>query len=193
MFKASKVSGDNISSINSGDIILSNIELDSLGDIKNSIRIHFENESSNFIFNPSKLEDGKDTVGGLLDLNKDGLYDYNTFTNKEIVYGETETIKYKNSVTTDGIDVGEYDGNSFASSHKNGVYGLDENETKFKTSSYLGFDSVVSNKKVVSSIDNSTSIASLSLDIYLEGWDLSFIDKEMNHLFSLNLEFEINE
>ena len=68
-----------------------------------------------------------------------------------------------------------------------------ENETKFKTSSYLGFDSVVSNKKVVSSIDNSTSIASLSLDIYLEGWDLSFIDKEMNHLFSLNLEFEINE
>ena len=106
---------------------------------------------------------------------------------------ETETIKYKNSVTTDGIDVGEYDGNSFTSSHKNGVYALDENETKFKTSSYLGFDSVVSNKKVVSSIDNSTSIASLSLDIYLEGWDLSFIDKEMNHLFSLNLEFEINE
>ena len=193
VFKASKVSGDNISSINSGDIILSNIELDSLGDIKNSIRIHFQNESSNFIFNPSKLEDGKDTVGGLLDLNKDGLYDYNTFTNKEIVYGETETIKYKNSVTTDGIDVGEYDGNSFTSSHKNGVYSLDENETKFKTSSYLGFDSVVSNKKVVSSIDNATSIASLSLDIYLEGWDLSFIDKEMNHLFSLNLEFEINE
>ena len=193
VFKASKVSGDNISSINSGDIILSNIELDSLGDIKNSIRIHFQNESSNFIFNPSKLEDGKDIVGGLLDLNKDGLYDYNTFTNKEIVYGETETIKYKNSVTTDGIDVGEYDGNSFTSSHKNGVYGIDKNETKFKTSSYLGFDSVVSNKKVVSSIDNSTSIASLSLDIYLEGWDLSFIDKEMNHLFSLNLEFEINE
>ena len=124
---------------------------------------------------------------------KDGLYDYNTFTNKEIVYGETETIKYKNSVTTDGIDVGEYDGNSFTSSHKNGVYGIDENETKFKTSSYLGFDSVVSNKKVVSSIDNFTSIASLSLDIYLEGWDLSFIDKEMNHLFSLHLEFEINE
>ena len=76
VFKASKVSGDNISSINSGDIILSNIELDSLGDIKNSIRIHFQNESSNFIFNPSKLEDGKDTVGGLLDLNKDGLYDF---------------------------------------------------------------------------------------------------------------------
>ncbi len=193
VFKASKVSGDNVTSMSNGSIYLTNIELDSVGDIKNSIRIHFENDSNNFIFNPSKLSDGNDVVGGLLDLNRDGLYDYNTFTNKETIYGEASNIKYKSSVTSDGLDEAEFDGNTFTSNHKNGVYALDEEETVFATSSYLGYDTVISNKKIVTTIDDTSHLAYLSLDIYLEGWDLSFIDKEMNHLFSLNMEFEINE
>ena len=49
------------------------------------------------------------------------------------------------------------------------------------------------NNGLITKIDSSTSLAFLKLDIYLEGWDLDFTDRELNHLFKLNLEFDFNE
>ena len=114
---------------------------------------------------------------------------------KEYLYGEVKNDSpiYKENKTSDGSDTGEFNGSSFEGEHKNGIYPLDLKNTEFETSSYLGYKEVVEERKLIAKIDSSSSLAFLKLDIYLEGWDLDFTDRELNHLFKLNLEFDFNE
>ena len=195
VFRAKKVSQNDIVNLNNGYIYLKDIKLDGTGNIKNTIRLHIENSDENFIFSPSDYESGKDTVGGLLDLDRDGIYDYDDFYKKEYLYGEIKNDSpiYKDNKTSDGSDTGEFNGSSFEGEHKNGIYPLDLENTEFETSSYLGYKEVVEDRKLITKIDSSSSLAFLKLDIYLEGWDLDFTDRELNHLFKLNLEFDFNE
>ncbi len=183
---------------NSGNIYLNKADFDGEGNLAHTMRMHVKNSETNFILNPSETDDGYDTVGGLLDLNKDGVYDYRdsyvASNRKEIVYGETEdgTVTYKDSVTTDGVDVADANESSFVAEHKNGIYAVDETKTTYAKSYYLGYDSVIKDKMVITSISADT-YAYLSVDVYLEGWDLELIDKEMEHFFALSLEFGIDE
>lgn len=194
-FRAKKVSANEINNLDNGYIYLKDVKLDGTGNIKKTIRIHLENEDENFIFSPSKYESGKVVVGGVLDLDRDGLYDYDSFYQKEYLYGEisNETPIYKEEMTSDGSDIGEFNGSSFDGEHKNGIYALDLDNTVFETSSYLGYKDVIEERKLITKIDPSSKIAFLNLDIYLEGWDEEFTDRELNHLFKLNLEFDFNE
>lgn len=194
VFRIKEVTSDDIIQLKSGNIYLSKIELESTGNLKQAMRIHMDNKHNNYIFAPFKINDGIDTVGGLLDLNRDGLYDHSPYTRKEIFYGESNGgVVYKDTLTTDGYDSAQdISDDSFTGLHRNGVYAVDEAKTEAATSSYLGYDSVLRDKKILTTIEEETGLAYLSVDIYLEGWDRSFIDREMGSYFSLNLEFAFN-
>jgi hypothetical protein len=179
-------------------VYLKSAELDGEGDISSSTRIHFVTPSldedegaTSFLFNPSSVDDGYDTVGGVLDLNNDGLYDYSEISSgnrKEYAYGEfSEGPFYKDEVTTDGVDSGEKDGtNSFLAEHKNGVYALDFSKSAAATSQYYGTSTI--NTKVLTETQED-GIAYLSIDIYLEGWSTYFTNEELGNRFGLKLEF----
>lgn len=200
VFRIREITGDGIIYSKDGNIYLNKIELEGEGNIEKSTRFHFANETSNFILNPSVTDDGEDTVGGILDLNKDGLYDYKeslvTGKSYEYYYGETENedgVVYKDEVTSDGVDEGKGSENSFTGEHKNGVYAIDETKTIAAKSEFLGYDTIITNHQVITTITTDNGLAYLSLDVYLEGWDSYFIDEEQEHKFSLSLEFGVDE
>lgn len=194
-FRAKNATSDGLVNINNGSIYLKGVKLEGTGEIKNTLRIHFKNDDTNFIFSPSDYLSDKDTVGGLLDLDRDGYYDFDTYSKKEYLYGESENnlAFYKDELTSNGPSEASYDGSSFNGSHKNGFYALDEDRTVFETSEFFGYKDVVEDKLALTSVNETLGLASLGMDIYLEGWDTDFTDRELNHLFALNLEFGFNE
>ena len=111
---------DELVNINNGSIYLKGVKLEGTGEIKNTLRIHFKNDDTNFIFSPSDYLSEKDTVGGLLDLDRDGYYDFDTYSKKEYLYGESENnlAFYKDELTSNGPSEASYDGSSFNGSHK---------------------------------------------------------------------------
>lgn len=198
VFRIKEITNSGVTTATSGNIYLTKADFDGEGELAKTMRMHVKNSDGNFIFNPSVTSDGYDTVGGVLDLNKDGIYDYKdsyiASNRKEYVYGETVdgTITYKDEVTTDGVDTASANESSFVAEHKNGIYAVDETKTTYAKAEYLGYDSVITDKMAITSIGSDT-YGYLSLDLYLEGWDLALIDKEMEHFFALSLEFGIDE
>ena len=190
VFKVNEVTNSGLKPILESDIFMSNINFSSQGNIKNALRIHMDNNVEDFIFNPSSLEDGKDITGGVLDLNRDGLYDTNG--DKEFLYGTTKenSLVYNESKTSDGEDIGEFK-STFDASHRNNYYAIDQEKTIFSESKFLGYNTIKNNKKILTSIDKNTGFATLNLDIYLEGWSSAVIDEEIDHKYSLGMNFEV--
>ena len=175
-----------------------------------------------FIFNPSAEGGASaTTVGGILDLDgdEDESFDYERVGNhyEEIIYGEYNTV---GGVSADGYD-GEdvfYDINgtgitdrrtTFTAKHYPNVnYYSNYNNCSFKTAAYETLASIAPVRDPVEGLSNAdpehpTSICTtagvedhylgrVGLTIYLEGWDHSVIDDEINHMFDLGLTFEIN-
>ena len=190
VFRVNEVTNSGLVPLENSDIFMSNINFSSEGEIKNALRIHMDNTKEDFIFNPSSLDDGFDITGGVLDLNHDGLYD--TFGDKEFLYGTSKdgSLVYKNSKTTDGLDVGEFV-STFKASHRNNYYAIDEENSIFSKSEFYGYNTIKNKQKILTSIDKTTKYASLNLDIYLEGWSSVLIDDEKDHRFSLGMNFEV--
>lgn len=147
------------------------------GKINESIRLYIDrtaSNKSNYILNPSKAQNGKTKVAGVLDLSSDGYYDHDnnanspTFNN-EYIYGEytveegyTEAgLLTDPSVTPASSDIvdlnGEQEGAStlkpttFTSKHANGVnYFTKESLTHIIPgyAEYLGTDTVFPTKNV---------------------------------------------
>jgi hypothetical protein len=198
-FRVVDYTSEGTSLISDKKVYLKSAELDGEGYISSSTRIHFltpnleEDEgATSFLFNPSSEDDGHDTVGGVLDLNNDGLYDYREIWNgnkKEYSYGEfSEGPYYKDEVTTDGVDSGKKDGtNSFLAEHKNGVYAIDFSKSVASTSEYYGTSTILSSKVLTETKED--GIGYLSMDIYLEGWSTHFTNDEFGNRFELQLEF----
>ena len=133
-------------------------------------------------------------MGGILDLDLDGYYDYNEYTNKELVYGEYEgEYGYQSNPTSNGSDgVPTESITSFHSNHKNGVYAVDENTLVPKTVSYYGLSRLTSREFPVALTNQDYDGFSYGeFLIYLEGWDKHVIDQEQESCFNLNLSFTL--
>lgn len=196
-FKVNQISSTGaVSIVENNGIRLSGISfMDYENELFKSLRVHFSNDEpgSDFIFNPSSANDGYDTVGGILDLFDDGIYDC-TNNRKGLVetpYGEYETLVYKEQVTTDGVDrtLNDGDGNCFTGHHQNGAYAIDLEQTVWSQSEYLGTKTVLTNNKTLAKSGDS-GIAYFNMDIYLEGWDTAFTNDVMDKAFGCNVEFE---
>lgn len=192
-FKVNVISPDNEQIVEKSRVSLKTYDLSSDGDLLQSVRMHFSSDVCSFVFNPTETENGKTTVGGVLDLNNDGVYD--TFTDTrgtyEYIYGEYESSVYKENKSDSGAYPSALSGtgNSFVAEHRDGVYALDVEKSVLSTCEYSGRKQVIDGKRTLAETDENGN-AFLEMDVYLEGWDSTFIDLEMNHMFSLGLEFE---
>ena len=178
--------------------------------------------TSDYIFNPSASEAGATKVGGLLDLGRDKTYDYDA-NNNEIIYGEydesiADSKRFANYQGTPGdenpIDVNgsNYLGyDTFTARHEEGVnYYTKESlaECGIKTAQYYSLSDVSPVRNAVTGelTNPSGNVVSIcktdatdnylgrvNMTVYLEGWDFSVVDEEIEHLFDLGLTFEINK
>lgn len=175
---------------------------------------------SDFILNPS-AEGGASstTVGGILDLSGDQYFDFYKNNNQyeEIIFGEYTTIGGLSDNGYAGADT-FYDINdtgiedrrtTFTAKHCPTVkYYSNYNSCVFKTAAYETIQSIAPVRDPAEGLTNAdplhpTSICTTAgvadhylgratFTIYLEGWDHSVIDDEIDHKFDLGLTFEIN-
>ena len=196
------------------------------GRVYQALRIYVDrvdSYASDFIFNPSALVAGETKVGGLLDLGKDGKYDYDG-NNNEIIYGEYDdslidanrqpNYTYSGEGANPLVDVNESGAttpDTFTAAHESGVnYYTKESlaACKIKTAKYESLSDIspVRNPSTGELSNPTNKITSLcktdandfylgrvNMKVYLEGWDFSVIDEENGHLFDIGLTFEINK
>ena len=171
-----------------------------------------------FILNPSASYKGSTVVAGLLDLTGDHYYDYDADDN-EIIYGEYETIGGIQSAYSGVDEIDDINGtgktgedyDTFTAKHRPGInYYNNYNNCIFKTAEYECLNSIAPIKDEVTGVlrnrddAHPTSVCKtagadghylgrVDFTIYLEGWDHSVIDEELEHYFDLGLTFEINK
>ena len=96
---------------------------------------------------------------------------------------------------------------TFWANHKKGAKGFmnfldSENKDIRKKAEYLRLDQIKPTKDshgdwtggspITTTADNDTGIGRCDMYVYLEGWDHSIVDSQINTAFSLGLQFEIN-
>ena len=189
------------------------------GNIYKSLRMFVDRDNSyedDFILNPSASDKGQTTVGGLLNIAKDDYYDYND--DGEIIYGEYESIGGLSENGYAGADeiadineTGSNEITTFTAKHRPGVnYYNNYNNCVFKKAEYESLSSVAPLRDMTSgNLYNRDShhpssvcktagaeghyLGRVDFTIYLEGWDHSVVDGELEHFFDLGLTFEINK
>lgn len=223
--------------IASQDIWMVDTSFNTTGDVNEAVRLYMEGnrvksisstgvvtrEDTTTLFNPNSQDEGETVVGGLLDLNRDGFYDYigeNAYSEigKEILYGVdnvegTHTFSdadYASKKAWEYNNINSYEPiskntemNTFYAAHKIGNTGFENYDgLTLPTSKYVGRNTIyptdesgkLSGGKVLTSTSSDDmSIADLSMTIYLEGWDHSVIDSNIEHEFNLGLTFQINK
>jgi len=149
-----------------------------------AVRVYFNNENSDysFVFNPSSNQDGETDVCGCLDLNFDGSYD--VLGDCEFAYGDYESLTYLDPYQED-IKVGD-EQTTYDSTHRKGTKGF---SYQAKTASYYGYDSVIGNRMPLNEGTFGGNLVTLDMTVYLEGWDRSCIDSELNTQFNLEMKF----
>ena len=155
-------------------------------------RLFMSDKTNGILINPSEYDDGNTAVGGLLDLDKDGFYDYSN-DNYEIIYGESTNAEYLDALTEEDGTLPKEERTTFLANHKQGVYALNENTFQPKTVSYYGMNHFNYHSKPITKTDSEYHyLACLDLYIYFEGWDTHAIDKEQGSGFNMDLEFGVN-
>ena len=214
---AFKVLGNDNSKVADQDIWLTDVSLEAERNIDKAIRIFIENDDHKFIMNPSDHEnrDGATKMGGLLDLDSDGTYDYNPRNKKELVYGEyTGALTHKTTeygipyasapfVNVNGTPYTD-ERSTFYAKHYEHAYEANYNNLTYKTAEYHAFGKVKPSLDgdgnfvvgdsgiVLARTDSEDKVAYANFTIYLEGWDFAVIDKISGYQFSLGLEFNVN-
>ena len=191
------------------------------GNIFKAIRMFVDRTNDyedDYILNPSASEKGKTTVGGVLDLTMDQYYDYDA-DNNEVIYGEYETIGGIQPSYAGADEIADINGtgktgedyDTFTARHRPGInYYSNYDNCVFKTAEYESLSSIAPIKDEVTGvlrnrdIDHPSSVCKtagaaghylgrVDFTVYLEGWDHSVIDEEIEHYFDLGLTFEINK
>ena len=160
------------------------------GELHKAVRFYVKHKRGSYIVAPSYSGDGETEVGGILDLDLNGFYDYGE-DKKEIVYGEHEgDFSYLSDPTpTDGTLTNQ-EITSFYSNHKQDVYAVDETTLVPKTVSYYGLSRLTSREFPIAVSDAYYEGYSYGeLMVYLEGWDKHVIDQEQESAFNLDLSF----
>jgi len=189
VFRVINLKDDSI--ITNANIYLKEFSLNGENAVYSTMRIFSSSEAFKGIINLNSINNGSNNMAGRLDLNGDGYYDYmssansnGNIINKEFIYGDYNNLDYSSIPSVGGTP--NYNGNSFQGATYDGVY-----SALYTASSaqYYGTDAIIENKQVLTSVSNN-KYAELGFTIYLEGWDLNFIDNISNRKFALSLSFE---
>ena len=187
--------------------------------IHEAVRIHIDNGTRKFIMKPASdaTTTGETKVGGLLDLDGDGTYDYEDGTFKEYYYGlctgtpthaTTEYGEDHPDPQLDNVngvsDISE--ASTFLAKHDLRSKIIDNvSELTPKVAAYETFGTVTplidtdtgdyyagATGIAITTTSSTNGIGYATFSIYIEGWDHSVIDKASGYEFNLDLKFEIN-
>ena len=137
------------------DVFLYKSELTSTDenhDIYKAARFYFKNGYESYLINPTAHEDGQTAVGGILDLNADGFYDYDG-NGYEFVYGQTFSYTYNAHVTTEDGDIPWEETTTFTSNHKKDVHAIDEATFEPRFATFSSIDRFTSRAKAITKTD----------------------------------------
>ena len=192
----------------------------SVENIHQALRIYVEGDEEKFLMKPADLttNTGSTKVGGLLDLDGDGTYDFNRGygqLNKEFVYGQFDgTIAHSTDpygipfddaplVNVNGVeDVSE--ASTFLAKHNEIARTADLTNATARVAEYETFGTVNPSMDErgdyyagetgipLASTNSGSKIGYTTMTIFIEGWDHSVIDKAAGYSFNLGLRFEIN-
>ncbi len=161
-------------------------------EIYKAVRIFYNNGYEGGIINPTASESGSDVVGGILDLNADGYYDYDEHEFYEFIYGETESFEYNLEKTQDSGLVDWTVNDTFISNHQKDVFAINEETFKPKTVNYLDVDRFTSKSKRITYTDETYhNLGRFKMYLYFEGWDRHVVNKEQGFGYNLNLSFAV--
>jgi len=199
--------------------------------IDRAVRVFVDSNVSKFVMKPEERNaltqgerdqgQGSTKVGGLLDLDGDGTYDYDpsigqTHSGEEYYYGEhSGTITYANTRygkdedeapfdNVNGVSAEEQTASTFYAKHHASAYVADLSNVTPARAHYYTFGDVRPDTDTggrytegdtgipITKIDSTSGVGYATFTIYLEGWDHSIIDKSAGYSFNLGLKFEIN-
>ena len=210
-----KIGSDSIASIQNKNVWITDAVVTAQQGIEDSVRVYVDGNNK-FLMKPADDENrtGSTKVGGLLDLDGDGFYDYNSSLNTEYCYGsfgaspEMSNTGYPNdaehAVLDDINGTGKNVGSTFLAKHLPGIYTASFPNPGPKIAEYYAYGKVkpgydnegnfVSDSSGGISIatTDSNGIAFATLTIFIEGWDHSVIDTAAGYEFNLGLRFEVD-
>ena len=215
---AFKVLGNNNENLNNRDIWLTDATVKASGNnVDKAVRVFIETPSKKFIMNPSDhgTDDSYTYVGGLLDLDNDGTYDYDVETKKELMYGEyTGTLTHQSTPYGTPYDDADFDNvnntpyttkrNTFYAKHNEKSYLANLDSVTPKKAEYHPFGKVNPSSSgdgiyyegdtgiKIATTNSGAKVGYSTFTIYLEGWDHAIIDTAIGCTFSLGLEFNTN-
>ena len=161
-------------------------------DLYKAARLFMSDKTNGYLINPTEDDDGTNAVGGILDLDKDGFYDY-TADKRELIYGETISSEYNDEATAEDGDLPTDERTTFIANHKQGVFAVNESTYQPKTVNYCGMRQFRSRSTPITSTNSEYhNLACLDMYIYFEGWDTHAVDKEQGSGFNMDLEFGVN-
>ena len=167
-----------------------------LNEVVHAVRVSFMTDEGYKIV---KLGETEDTYyGGILDINKDGIYDNDG--NKEYLYGEYEG----NPSYLPGIDIAPSDDeiesaknnhNTFLACHQKDVEQVDITSINIKKENALKLDSVTFDfddplkpTTPICHVEGGTT-KRIVISIYVEGWDKRMTDDIDKASFDINIAF----
>ena len=189
--------------------------------IENSIRVYVEGTERNFLLRPAdnSTTTGSTKVGGLLDLDGDGTYDYNKGSGQEYCYGKFDTpksdIPYSSTrygipkseapiVDVNGVNDPTNTPSTFLAKHNQDAYVADFTNVNPLLAHYETFGTtkplVNANNEYyagdtgipLATTTATSKIGYVTLTIFIEGWDHAVVDKAAGYSFNLGLRFEID-
>ena len=211
-FKMEDSNGDNIEDI---DIWLTSANTQASGEnIDQALRLFVENSQRKFLMKPADkgVNTGTTRVGGPLDLDNDGTYDYNLSNHHELYYGQVSGdfvwASEKYGVPFDEAPLVNINGvsnlteSTFYSRHNEDAILPDYSLLHPAYVEYVPFGkvkpSVVNNQYVegdtgikIACTDSTDSVGYVTFTIFIEGWDHVVIDQAANYSFNLSLEFKV--
>ncbi|MCR5185187.1 MAG: hypothetical protein K6C32_03820 [Bacilli bacterium] len=214
---AFRVGNANNEGIVSDDIWLTGCSVQaSAKNIHEAVRIHLDNGTTKFIMKPANKTTSKEStkLGGLLDLDGDGTYDYDDEL-KECYYGLADNAPtYASSAYGPSTQLDNVNGvsdtseaSTFLAKHNERAKAVTniatigpkvvENETYGTVTPLIntttGAYYAGATGKPITTTSAVTGVGYATFTIYIEGWDHSVIDQASGYDFNLDLKFEINK
>lgn len=166
-----------------------------LDDVVHAVRISILTDEGYMII--KRGETGDTYYGGILDLDKDGYYDYNPDNNKEYLYGEySGDVNYLPGETNETSDEKKDNRNTFVANHKQGVEKVDidnsnlniKKERAYKLSD-VSFDENDPLRKTPICHVKKNERKRMILSIYVEGWDQKMTNDIASASFDITIAF----
>ena len=204
-------------SIKNQDIWLTDATVEASGEkIHQSVRLFVENSQRKFLMKPADktTNTGSTKVGGLLDLDGDGTYDYHQTNYKEYYYGqyigqvvnasEPYGIPKDQAPYINANGVEDEVESTFYAKHNEFAKIIDLQQVGPRVCEYHTFGTVrplVDDEGnyyagatgiPVSNTDSDDGVGYTTFTIFIEGWDHTVVDKAAGYSFNLGLRFETN-